>query len=565
MASGFSTQCSVAVGNAYNTTGTVSRGNIKRLTPAQIEALFHDGTAWHEMNGLLTHQIEMEACGTPRSSFYDYVMSSNKPGARQFLVEEKIRGSNSLIRPFILGMQESIVNTDYWYVSANQTKAAYDATTSPTLTGVDAGSRVLGVKSTYAASGLDLSGDYFLKGKYLYQLSSASTVATINQWKIVQAGVNSQDSTVIDVEVVLTQKTSGEITTASTSAAGILLAGPNNVHNVEAWCRNMVNTNNKKKVPFWLQTMRDARRVDSAYREVFEKLMSDNKWWAEFQEIPMAERNRQDEVRSRKERLNAILFGTAISANQTLSGWASLEAITAAANSYGNSGEGAWAGAQTVGYRAQMIGIIPQLHACGQVVDAQAASIDIKTWLETSIKEVWRARDAAGRPANEIDVGMNNALAVNFQTEYINYSKGYTGDIVRLNIEASSGVSEFGFPFMKYKLYNPMGKTLVVYTDNFFDDFATAASTGSVASIGNMALTLDIGGSIYPAVVDSKRQTFTTGKIEDLARFDSTYACRMENPTVETTLTSTTMTAVVECPLRSRVDRNFSAFQYNAP
>lgn len=564
MANGFSTVCAVAVGNAYNTTGTISRGSIKRLTPTQIEALFTDGTQWHEMNGLLTHQIEMAACGVPRSGFYEYVMSSNRPGLKRFLTEERVRGSGSLVRPFILGMQESVVNTDYWYVTANQTKAAYDATTSPTLTGVDAGSRVLGVKSTFGTADTDLSGDYFLPGKYLYQLSSASTVATINQWKIVQAGVNSQDATVIDVEVVLTQKTSSEITTANTSAAGIILAGPNNVHNVEAWCRNMVNTNNKKKVPFWIQTMRDARRVDSQYKEVFEKLMSDNAWWAEFQEIPMVERNRQDEVRSRKERLHAILFGTAISANQTLANWASLTAITAASNSYGTSGEGGWAGGQTVGYRANMIGIVPQLHACGQVVDSQEAPIEISTWLESSIYDVWRARDAAGRPASEIDVGMSSSLAKTFLTEYIKYSKQVTGDIVRigLNDPDAKGTSEFGFPFRRFALYKPEGVSLVVYTDKFFDDFATAASTASVATVGNMAFTLDIGDSIYPAVIESKRQQFTTGKIEDLAKFDATYACRMENPTTETTLTSTTMTTIVECPLRSRVDRNFSTFQH---
>lgn len=563
MANGFSTVCAVGVGNAYNTTGTLTRGSYKRLTPTQIEALFTDGTQWHEMNDLLRHTVEMQACGIPRDTMYEWVMSSNKPDVRAALNIERVLKGTSRVRPFIMAAQRSVINSDYWYVSANQDKTTYDATTSPSLTGVDAGSRVLGVKSTFGTSGLELSGDYFLKGKMIYQLTSVSTALKTTHWKVVQAAVNSQDSTVIDVEVVQTQNTSGTIGSNTSAASGIILAGPNNVHNAEAWCRNMVNTNDKKMVPFWIQTMRDARRVDSSYRETYEKLLADNEWFAKFQDIPLVERNRQDEVRSRKEFLNAFFYGEAISSNQTLANWASLTAITSASNTYG-SGEGAWSGGETVGYRANMIGVIPQLHACGRVVDSAEASVDIATYLQDSIYDVYRARKALGRPVDVIDIGMSSSLALNFQKEFIKYSKEVTGDIVRLGIEGNdSGTSEYGFPFQKYRLYKPQGVTIAVYTDTYFDDYATAASTGGAANIGNQALVLDIGASMYPAIIESKRVQWQTSKIEDLAKIDPTYACRMENPSTETSLTSKTVTAIVECPLSSRVDRNFSAFQHN--
>lgn len=559
---GFSDQCSVAVGNAYSTTGTLTKGSLARLSPTAIAALFSTAGARHEMRDLLKHQIEMKACGTRRSSMYDWIMSSNKPGLSALLTKQSIMKGGSLIQPFILALQRSVINSDYWYLNANQTKAAYDATTSPTLTGVDSGSRVIGVKSVFGGSGLDLSSQYFLPGKYVYQLSSVSSAATITQWKIVQAGVNSQDSTVLDVEVVITQKTSGEITSSSTAATGLVIAGPNNVADVEAWCRNMVNTVDRKKVPFWLQTMRDARRVDDQYVEVFQKLMADNDYYREFLDLPLAERNRQDEIRSQKEFLNAFFHGTAISSNQTLANWGSLSAITAASNAYGTSGEGAWTGGQTVGYRANMIGVIPQLHACGRVVDSAETAINIKTWLETSIYDVYRSRESLGYVTDTIDVGMSSTSAINFQTEYIKYGKAITGDIVRINIEGDSGVTEFGFPFQRYRLFKPAGVKLAVYTDPYFDDFASAASTASVANIGNRAFVLDVGRSIYPAVVASKRVQHKTGDLADLAKIDATYACRMDNPTVTTTLTSKTVTAIVECPLSSRVDHNFTEFQF---
>lgn len=566
MANGFSTVCAVGVSNAYNTTGTLTRGSYKRLTPTQIEALFTDGTQWHEMRDLLRHTVEMQACGIPRDTLYEWVISSNKPGVSSMLNIERVMKGSSRVRPFILGKQRSVINSDYWYVSANQTKAAYDATTSPTLTGVDAGSRVLGVKSTFGTSGLELSGDYFLKGKMIYQLTSVSTALKTTHWKVVQAGVNSQDSTVLDVEVVQTQDTSGSILGSSTtSAAGIILAGPNNVHNVEAWCRNMVNTNDTKLVPFWMQTMRDARRIDTSYEETFEKLMADNEWFAKFQDIPLVERNRQDEVRSRKEFLNAFFYGEAISSNQTLANWASLSAITSASNTYG-SGDGTWAGGETVGYRANMIGVVPQLHACGRVTDSAEANIDIATYLQESIYDVYRARKALGRPVDVIDIFMSSDLALNFQTEFFKYTKGLLGDVVRINAEDyQTGTSEYGFPYQKYKLYKPVGLSVSICTDPYFDDYATAATTASTPTIGKQALVLDVGASMYPAIIESKRVQWETAKIEDMARIDPTYACRMENPSVKTSLTSKTATAIVECPLSSRVDRNFAAFQYNAP
>lgn len=79
--SGFGTTCEVKVGNTYNTVGTVTRSNIATLTPTQIAALYTNGSnVWYEMDALLRHQIEMQACGVRRSALYDWIMSSNRPG-----------------------------------------------------------------------------------------------------------------------------------------------------------------------------------------------------------------------------------------------------------------------------------------------------------------------------------------------------------------------------------------------------------------------------------------------------------------------------------------------------
>ena len=55
------------------------------------------------------------------------------------------------------------------------------------------------------------------------------------------------------------------------------------------------------------------------------------------------------------------------------------------------------------------------------------------------------------------------------------------------------------------------------------------------------------------------------GQVEDLAKVDSTFSCVMENPTIERSLYSETMTTVVECPSDSKVWANFGNVSYTAP
>lgn len=558
MATGFSDTCSVAIGNSYNTCGTLTRANLNVLTPTQIRDLYGPSGKWAELDSTLKHAIEMQACGIPRSSLYDWIMSSNKRGLSAMVNVEKIARGPSLIKPFILGKQQSIVNTDHWYIVANRDAGGYAAQSgSEALTpSGTSGARFLDLKSSFSSA--DPSGDYFLPGKIIHVMSKNGTTGVLQytSMKIIASAVNADDATIVDVECVLAQGTSGTIETAPTAAAGLVFAGINNVADVEAWCYNMVNTNATKLVPFWFQTRRRQRCVDSEYRKVFENLMRSNEWFRVFQELPIAERNRQDELRDRKEFLHAFFWQTQISDNQTVTNWGSLEqivSISGASVDPGTSGK-------LQAYRANFIGVIPQLQACGQFNDSAGTALEIGQWLETEIYDVWRARSKDGAPATEIDVFTDQTTADQFMTAFIKYSKDKTGDIVRLNID--DGTTTLGFPFRRYKLYKPHGVFLNIITDNFFDDLVAASSSaynGPGESVGKFLMVLDLGGSIYPAILGSNRKIYTTGQIDDLARIDKTFACVMENPTVERTLTSETTTVVVECPKRSLVQANFAS------
>ena len=176
-----------------------------------------------------------------------------------------------------------------------------------------------------------------------------------------------------------------------------------------------------------------------------------------------------------------------------------------------------------------------------------------------------------GKNASEIDIYTDETTADQFMTAFIAYSKSKTGDIARINIE--TGFSEWGFPFRRLRLYKPMGVSVNLITDDYFNDLATAGSYSTSGllpgpnavglspggGVGRFLFVLDVGqgGSIYPAVLATNRKQYKVGDINDLSKIDKTFSCVMENPTQRKTLTSTTTTAVVECPLNSLVVGNF--------
>ena len=593
MSTGFADTCAIAVQNAYSTCGTATRSKISPLSPAAIKALFYGdatgvggGPGWNELKSLLKHQIEMQACGIRRSPLHSWLMSSNKPGQGKMINVHRAARGPSLIAPFILGRQQSQWNVDHWTLVGNTDKAGYHSGGLGNLAeAVTTPNRVITVESSFGGT-MDLHPDYFLPGKRIHVMSRGEGgLLNITQFKIIQAGVPSP-ATSIDVEVKVDQpaftggEAGGYATTAvhpnATATNGVVFLGINNVADVEYWCRNMVNVNTTKLVPFWYQTRRLTRCVDSRYEEFLAHMMENNDWYAAFADLPLAERNRQDEQRDQVEWMNAFFFGERIGPAQNLDKWGELEKIKTLGPTVGSVDPGTSDGTDNdfVGFRANMIGVLSQMADCGRFIDGAASGggFPIKTFLEENIWQIVRARRSQGKNASEIDIYTDETTADEFMTAFIAYSKAKTGDIARINIE--QGFSEWGFPFRRLRLYKPMGVSVNLITDDYFNDLATAGSYGTSGlvapssnsvgiapggGVGRFLMVLDVGqgGTIYPAVLSTNRKQYSVGDINDLARIDKTFSCVMENPKQKKTLTSTTTTAVVECPLNSLIVGNF--------
>lgn len=565
---GFAETCSIAVNNTYSTCGTVTRANIATLTPTELMALFAPGGKYAEMDALLKHQFEMKACGVVRSSLYDWIMSSNKTGQGKLVNIHRVARGPSLVTPFILGRQKSVWNHDYWSVTANIAKADYEGQAAPAkpLGTIGATSRALRLTSTFGP----LHADYFVPGQYIYVISKGATGSAWNlsHFKVVKSATNSPAS-FVDLEVIFTQGTAdtsaspqiktipsdpatNAAATTPWAATGIVLQGINNVDDAEAWCYNRLNVNLEKLVPFWFQTRRKQRCVDSEYKKFFEQMMANNAWYAAFQDLPLTERNRQDERQDQVEFMNAFFFGERISDNQTIDNWKNLDQIFSATGGSVDPG----IGAQLMGYRANMIGVLPQLQACQQFEDKGGQDLSVQYISETVIYNIMRSRQSAGRPFNEIDAYTDSKSADQFMTAFINYSNDKNAGLLQICI--CEGSNSLGMPYRKFKLYHPSGVTLNIITDPYFDDMVLAQPAASYIGKFFMILDMGSGGSIYPAVLASNRKSYSIGDVDQLAKIDGTFSCVMSLPTRERTLTSETTTAIVECPKHSYVIANFA-------
>lgn len=543
------TPCTVVVSNNFDTHGTITRASIAHLTPTDLENLFRPNGLFADMDSWFRTAFEMKACGIKVNGMYDWVMSSQR-NIGSLLSYEKVDRGPSLLKPFVLGRQDSVINKEFWAISNGWENSAYTATVTGPLTAGDkalgsASDRIIRVVSRY---GIDLDAKWFVDKDRLHLFGRSGGQTLIGQWRVLASEVATDLSY---VDVLLTSENAGSATPYDTApTAGVVLKGGNNVNDYESWCQNRPTLDPRKRVPYWFQTMRRGRRVDSEYKKVFERLMESNEYFRQFGDLDLAERNRQDEENWQRDWLNSFFYGKKISANQTLANWQNLEQILTVSGGSVDPGTGG----KIIAYRANMVGVFEQLLACDRVRDLQNQNLNFYELL-SEIYRIMRARKSQGKPVDVIDIFMDNQQAADFESAVIAYYRREYGDIVRIVIE--EGTNELGFYWRVYKVKYPAGLKIAVVTHEFFDDILNAFITENIDSAGRMALILDIGkpgpkgGTIYPGMIATNRKVRTLGEIEQLARIDPTFACTMENITEEITLISETCTAIVECPANS--------------
>lgn len=566
----FASQCSVVYNTSYDTCGTVTRSTIAHLTPTQLESLFSVGGLFADLDAWFRYAIEMKACGTITNGLYDWIMGNSDTGGRMLLNKMNVGPSPSLLFPFILGKQDSVINTDYWAVTTGAANSAYTGDLPATVIGTGtagpltaaqkalgaAGDRVVRVISRY---GVEMNSQWFVDRDVVHIFTrGANGVQQNGAWKVL-ASAASTDKTYMDV--LVTSQNAGSTAPFSTApTTGVLLPGINNVNDYEKWCNNRPNFDGRKRVPFWFQTYRWTRCIDSEYRKVFGRLMEPgvNNAFKEFGDLPYAERNRQDEADRQKRFVNAFFFNKPISANQTLTSWQSLDDISTPSGFSIDPGTGG----KVIAKRANFVGVVEQLRACDRIRDGQNHPLNLYEFFDENYR-IMRARKSQGRKVTDIDWYTDSVTRARFMAGMLAYYKEKYLDQVRF-VGQLGGANELGMVWDSYKVMHPAGVNINIISHEFFDDLRDAHKTESQESMGINFWCLDLGkpgpngGTIYWSQIATNMKRSTVGDLKDLSRIDKDWACVMESISQEITMMSETGTAIVECPNNSIMLMNYA-------
>ena len=573
-------RCSTAISNNYDSCGTITRSNIAYATPNGLLSIFKSSDDYRDMQSLMTTNMELKACGTKTYGLYDWLMSSARPvGA--LVNQKKIQGTDSILEPFILASQKSIINDDFWAIVQSYQTTFYgnnnatngNATYPLSDAQLVGATRILRLHNRYS---LDPNASWFVPGGTIHTFGrSSSGAATRSQFEIIAAAVDGAANPVF-TDVAVKAVSNGDSTSDGTIEAGVAVIGANNVSDYESWCNNRPALNPNRVVPFWTQTSRYTLCVDEFYKEWFAKLSANNPYFSKFGDVTIAERNRQLGAMWQKEWMNSFFWGKRISTNQSLANWTSLDAQYAH-HSSSLGGVTTSATSHVVSRKANAIGVYEQLQACGRVRDLKGQRLNLAE-LFNELYTLYRTRSNSGRPSDSIDVYTDSKTAASIQTAMVKYYGAATvtansNSAITFDYQVKDGaINKLGFRVRSYELLYPQGVTLNVITDHFFDDFVSAmkaealttsstynndGSTRVIGDSGRFLMFLDLGGGVYPGIVDSNRKVHSIGALEDLAKVDSGYGCVMRSPTKEVTLNSVTWTAVVECPDDNLIVENF--------
>jgi hypothetical protein len=178
---------------------------------------------------------------------------------------------------------------------------------------------------------------------------------------------------------------------------------------------------------------------------------------------------------------------------------------------------------------------------------------------------MYRIRKSNGLQSKIIEIVTDSAFRQLFVKGLYQYLRSqYGGDLrVQANFPAfpKAEKTPLGFLFTDFELDYPAGVTLRVVSHESFDDIVNAHTRESAAlSNSGRWLWILAWDTIEMGVIDSRYRDLSSGGIEDLARINGDYFCRMDNPVRSIRHYLLKWTTNVSCPAASLILENF-AFQ----
>ena len=474
----------------------------------------------------------------------------------QLVKPANVPGSQSVIAPYVVKKQRHVVNAGYFQITAG-------GNVDPgTTTGFNnAYHWVITVQITDSPwqVGLDALERYFIPGNAVFVDSLAASGAARSAQFNVVAAYNADGGGLKKAQIVLAPNITAvgfAALTASQKAAyqpegGIVQVGANSVSDFESHCFNDPVNNNVKLLLYWLQTMRQTQIVSDEYLKAIEAPTA-NEFFKVFAMLPYAEQVKQQNKLFNDRWWVSIFKGQAINQYQNSEQWQGLAGGDVGIPKVFDIDDPSC----LLEYKANAIGIEPQLNACGRVYDMAGAALDFDS-LREMFYQLKRHREGSnnGETVDVLPIQMDRDTANRVKTLFASKEAKQYGISYNRNFSSKEGL-EFskstGLAVNSYD-WDEAGVTLDIVADPFFSDllYATPAAHRSVSRYMWLLDYSDIDVGITNT--ESRVKVYPNDKV-----VDDLWKCTIKTNEKQRRLESTTFTVAVNNPDRHLIVKNFS-------
>jgi hypothetical protein len=521
---------------------TLTRASIQAMTPDIFEA---QGFTETRMDRIIGQTTEARMAGVPERGLTDLFLSRTIPLKTTTLFTQ---GDRSVISPFVLRPQRSVVNAIWFKVTAgvvdpnagtgNIPASAWDLT-------------VQNEGSAFASPLVNIER-YFLPGRLILVLYAdpVTKVAQTVQFTIIQS-INADSGGVSIAKLVVQPPFTASGWTSLTTQQkavyqpthGVLIPLTNSVSNFESWCYNDPSENTMKLLVYWLQTCRQTFCYNDEYvKALTAPLTSD--FFKKFRTLELAKQRKRQEMLAEAAYYNTIFYGQKINEQQTPNTYTNLPQVVDPANP-----------SCLLEYKANTEGWYTQLNNCGRVFDNQGAALNVDV-LKSVLYTLKRNRQTDSGNIDRID-GMSDRFFcdgfLTFMVQY--YQKKYGMQYTRF-FKAGEAIKFQDQVLWNYNVYDfpDEALSLCLITDTYFDDrlaVFTEANGGMDATRGRQLWLIDWSDAQIglAGTAAASRQT-------NIA--DNLYNCVVTPNVNHYQLNSKTICAMIEVPSRHAIFDNIA-------
>ena len=501
------------------------------------------------MGSLIEGDILAKSCQIRQNALYDWLMSVARPMGGTRLNIKRAQGLLE-VDPFITGKRKGIINANYWNIVGS----------SSTPGNSNGGVAYTSYFDLQSQTSIPADTRWFSPKMTLYIRSVSNSNAISTAWLVQDAEIIGGSTTQVRVYVTSQNADSFKVDNKNTTPTfGVVTRGVPNVSNYDSWCNQIPDLNTNQIAHWWIQTTRYTVCTDELVEQYLTALREGNPMFRNFGDNESVEVNRQILTAFQKAQVETFFWNKPLP-NQNLTDYPALEAIEMASGaSVSDYFDLPGLSGRVVGRRANAVGVYEQLGSCGRVRDLVGQNLNIPEFLG-ELYQIKRTREDNSIPANIIEVVTDSAYAVQLRQGFVRYLRNRFEGTLQMNMDVSaiSKTLPTGFTFTDIQLDYPAGLTLRIVTHPAFDDLlgAHVVASSSLANVGRMMMILDLGNSIYPAIIATDSVTNETGDLSTLAAVNADMLCRMRVSKRRVKHTSVTFTAVVDCPGSSLIIEN---------